>query len=122
MYLTGVIHPIAQSVGGWIMEQHFAKTYGGTHLDILAYDDSTADDIARTAIRLLRRVLLYSGQAEARRELEELERRVLPAWAQIQKRQMSQAIHRMLDRIYAGSDQSTPQSQVVERPVPFDNA
>jgi len=65
VYLTGVIHPIAQSVGGWIMEQHFAKTYGGTHLDILAYDDSTADDIARTAIRLLRRVLLYSGQARA---------------------------------------------------------
>lgn len=102
VYLTGVIHPIAQSVASWFMAQHLAKPYGGTRLDILAYDDSTADEIARTAIGMLRRVLLYSGQVQALPELAELESRVLPAWAQIQKRQMIQAIHRMLDCIYAG--------------------
>ena len=101
VYLTGVIHPIAQSVVSWMLVQHHANTYGRTRLDILAYDDSTADDIVRTAIRLLRRVLLSSGRAEAGPELEELEKRVLPAWAQTQKREMSQAVQRMLDRIYA---------------------
>jgi len=101
VYLTGVIHPIAQSVVGWILVQHRANTYARTRLDILAYDDSTADDIVRTVIRLLRRVLLSSGRAEAGPELEELEKRVLPAWAQTQKREMSQAVQRMLDRIYA---------------------
>jgi hypothetical protein len=84
-----------------MLVQHHPNTYGRTRLDILAYDDSTADDTARTAIRLLRRVLLSSGRAEASPELEELERRVLPAWAQTQKREMSQAIQSMLDRIYA---------------------
>ena len=101
VYLTGVIHPIAQQVLLWYLGQHRVGPYAGLHLDLVAYDESTADDIARTAIGLLRRVVL-SEQWNRPSESEELETRVLPAWAQIQKQQMTQAIYRMLDRVYSG--------------------
>lgn len=111
VYLTGVIHPIAQRVGDLFMKQRLLGSYGGRPLDTRSFDASTADDLTRTAVRLLRRVLLDSGDAEPLSEIEELEKRVLPAWAQVQKRQMSQAIDRMLDRIYTGRI-SSPLSDV----------
>lgn len=102
VYLTAVIHPIAQGVMDLFWVQRRAKTFDRMHRDILAYDDSTADEIASTAIGLLRRVLPHLGQGKTLPEVDELESRVLPAWALLQKRQMSQAIHGMLDCIYTG--------------------
>jgi hypothetical protein len=101
-YLTGVIHPIGQSVDCWILEQHLANTYGATHLDLLSYDASSADDTVRTVVQLMRRVFTHSEHVEELPEVVELESRVLPAWAQTQKRQMNQAIHRMLDCTHRG--------------------
>lgn len=102
VYLTAVIHPIAQRVTDLFFGQYRAKTFDRMHRDILAYDDSRTDEIAREAIGLLRRVLHYLGQEKALPDVVELESRVLPAWALLQKRQMSQAIHGMLDCIYTG--------------------